>query len=425
MYRRLMRGGSTTLLAILLATVSVGAGAQAPAANGSAASVIAWNDAALKAAVGVAKQSPPHAIITMALVQAAVYDAVVAIEGGYQPYLPGLKAAPGASVDAAVATAAHAVLAHYLPDQAADLGAAYQTALAAVDDGEAKAVGVAVGQAAADALIADRADAGYAAATDFTMPQAGPGAWQIPDDQKPITPWVGAYKPFMLEAPDQFRPTGPPDLGGEAWATDFDEVRDLGGADSTTRTQEQTWIAQFWSAQPTIQINKGYRQLAQDRGLDALETARLFAMTSLVAADAITACFDAKYHYLFWRPFTAVPGAEADGNPATVADTAWKPLIGTPPHPEYPSAHSCVTPSGGLVLSRFLGSDQIDLTLSSSVTKDTMPTRTYATVEDLATEVGEARILGGIHYRTSTTVGRALGEQVAEWALERHFQPVP
>jgi hypothetical protein len=229
----------------------------------------------------------------------------------------------------------------------------------------------------------------------------------------------------MLESGDQFRPPPPPDLTSDEWATDLNEVKDVGGADSTTRTPDQTLIAQFWSTQPTVQINKGYQQLATDRGLDALETARLFAMTSLVAADAAIACFDAKYQYLLWRPFAAVPGAEDDGNDATVADAAWKPLLATPAHPEYPSAHSCITPAAGLVLSRFLDSDQIDLTLSSTVTADTMPTRTYATVEDLANEVMEARIFGGIHYRFSTTVGRALGDQVAEWALERYFRPVP
>jgi hypothetical protein len=147
MHPRLRLGGSTMLLAAVIATVSAGAGAQSPAAAGSAASIIAWNDAALNAAVGVAKQSPPHAIITVALVQAAVYDAVVAIEGGYQPYLPGSEPAPGASVDAAVATAAHAVLASYLPDQAADLDALYQASLAAIADGDATTAGIAVGQA--------------------------------------------------------------------------------------------------------------------------------------------------------------------------------------------------------------------------------------------------------------------------------------
>jgi hypothetical protein len=144
-----------------------------------------------------------------------------------------------------------------------------------------------------------------------------------------------------------------------------------------------------------------------------------------VAADTIIACFDAKYEYLLWRPFTAIPGADDDDNDATVADPDWVPLIGTPPHPEYPSAHSCVTPSAGLVLAEILGTDQIDLTLGSSVTADTMPTRHYATAEDLGNEVMEARILGGIHYRFSTLAGAEIGRNVAEWAIEHFFQPAP
>lgn len=425
MDRRLGLGGSAMLLAAVLATVSAGAGAQSPSANGGAASVIAWNDAAVNAAVGVGKQSPPQSIITMALVQAAVYDAVVAIEGGFQPYLAGLEPAPGASVDAAVATAAHGVLAEYLPDQRADLDSAYEAALAAIADGEAKTAGIRVGQAAADALIAARADAGYAAPTDLTMPATAPGAWQLPAEQQPLTPWLATYQPFLIDSPDQFRPGPPPDLTSEAWAQDFEEVKTMGGAESATRTPDQALIAQFWSTHPTVQIHKVYQQLASDRGLSALDTARLFALTSLVAADAAIACFDAKYEYLFWRPFTAIAAADDDGNDATVADAAWQPLIGTPPHPEYPSAHSCITPGSAMVTAHVLGTDRIDLTLPSAATVDTMPWRTYATAEELANEVMEARIAGGIHYRFSTTVGRELGDQLATWALERALLPVP
>ena len=422
----------TAILGAFLVVGSTGGLTQSPAAGGSpgpdtgSASVIAWNEIALGAAVGTAKQPPPQAIVTMALVQAAVYDAVVAIKGGYQPYLAGLESAPGASVDAAVAAAAHDVLVHYLPDQAADLDTAYAASLAAVADGDAKTAGTAVGQAAAAALIAARADDGYAAATPFVMPAPGPGVWSIPADQKPVTPWMANYKPFLLESGDQFRPGPPPALTSAEYAKDLNEVQTIGGADSTVRTPEQTLIAQFWSTHPSPQMNHGYQKLAQDRGLDALQTARLFAMTGLIGADAIVACFDAKYHYDFWRPFTAIPGADTDGNDATVADAAWKPLLpATPAHPEYPSAHGCVTPALGLVLTDFLGTDQIDLTLGSAVTKDTMPTRHYVTAAEMADEVMEARILGGIHYRNSTVVGKELGTKVAEYALDKFFQPVP
>ncbi|MEZ4595615.1 MAG: vanadium-dependent haloperoxidase [Chloroflexota bacterium] len=141
---------------------------------------------------------------------------------------------------------------------------------------------------------------------------------------------AGRSQPFLIESADQFRPGPPPDLASAEWATDLNEVMELGGAESTSRTPEQALIAQFWATQPVVQIYEGYQQAVVDHGLDALQAARLLALTGLVAADAITACFDAKYHYLFWRPFTAIPGADADGNDATVADPAWKPLIGTP-----------------------------------------------------------------------------------------------
>lgn len=417
----------TALLATAALVASPLAQAQAPdaPADGGVATIIAWNDIALGAAVGTAKQSPPHAFATMALVQAAVYDAVVAIEGGYQPYLAGLDATPGGSVDAAVAAAAHGVLAHYLPDQRADLDAAYESAIAAIADGDAKTSGVTVGTAAAAALIAARDGDGYGGPSDFTMPEPAPGTWQIPAEQTPITPWLADLRPFLMETPDQFRPAPPPALDGPEWAADLNEVRAVGGAESATRTPEQALIAQFWAAHPAPQAYQGLQQVALDHGLDASATARLFAMAGLVAADSLIACFDAKYEYLLWRPSTAVPGAADDGNDATAADAAWVPLIGTPPHPEYPSAHSCATPAAAHVIADVLGTDQIDVTFASSVTADTMPTRHYATVADLSQEVMDARIWGGIHYRFSTVVGEQIGRQVHDLALERHFQPIP
>lgn len=417
--------GAVLLIAAMVAgpSAAFGQSSEGGAAD-DAASVIAWNDTALGAVVATAGQSPPHSLVTMALVQAAVYDAVVAIRGGYAPYIAGLEPAPDASVDAAVAAAAHGVLVHYLPDQQADLDAAYEAALAAIEDGEAKEGGISVGQAAAAALIAAREGDGYAAASDFTMPEPAPGVWQLPAEQNPLVPWLADFRPFLLESADQFRPAAPPDLASPEWAADLNEVKDVGGAESATRTDEQALIAQFWSTHPTPQANKSLQGVALDNELDALGTARLLAMAGLVAADTVTACWDAKYEYLLWRPFTAVPGAADDGNDATEPDAAWVPLIGTPPHPEYPSAHSCITPSIGLVVANVLGTDEINMTLGSVPTAETMPTRTYATVEDLADEVMNARIWGGIHYRFSTDVGRALGEQVTDYALENYFQPV-
>ena len=422
-------GGIVGLSALL--ALSPVAGAQSPGASGGAsgggdpASVMAWNDIAVNAAVTVAKKSPPESLIFLGLAQAAVYDAVVAIDGGYQPYGTALPAQPGASLEAAVAAAAHDVLVHYFPDQKADLDTAYTAALAAIADGDAKTTGVTLGQASAAATIAARAGDGMGADVGFVMPTAAPGVWQLPPDQKPLAPWMAKLKPFMLTSADQFLPPPPPALTSVDWATEFNETKTMGGADSTVRTPEQTLIAQFFSAQAAGQENAALRKVIGDHGMNAMEAARLYAMMNMVGADAITACMNAKYTYLFWRPAYAIPGADADGNDATVADPAWKPLLATPTHPEYPSNHACYTSAEAKVLTSVLGTDQIDFTLTSSATKDTLPTQHFATTKEYIDEVLNARIWGGLHFRGSDNAGVDVGNQVADWTLARNFQPVP
>ena len=191
------------------------------------------------------------------------------------------------------------------------------------------------------------------------------------------------------------------------------------------RTPEQTLIARFFSAPVGVQFNDAVKAIVLARGWDAPQAARLYAMTNMVGADALTACMNAKYHYLFWRPITAIRLADQDGNDATAADPAWRPLLATPPHPEYPSNHACFEGAVGEVLAAALGTDRIDLVLTSTATADTMPARYYATVRDLVDEVMDARIWGGLHFRVSDEVGRDLGRAVAGWALERAFRPAP
>jgi hypothetical protein len=394
--------------------------ARAATPAGSAA-VIAWNEIAQRAAIQVAGGSPAHALTWIASAQAAVYDAVVAVEGGYQPYQVRLERLPEASLDAAVATAAHHVLVHYFPAQQAALDADYATALAAVSDGTAKAAGIAVGQATAAGIIARRQGDGFEADIGFTMPAPAPGAWQLPEGQTAQTPWASKLRPFMLRSADQFRPGTPVSLTSRAWAANFNEVKTMGSLDSSARTAEQTDIARFWTTNPIAQYNAAFKQIALERELDAVQTARLFAMGNLAGTDALIACFDAKYHYLFWRPQFAIPQGESDGNPATVGDPAWKPLVGTPPHPEYPSGHSCLTGAVVETLSTFLGTNRIELDLSSTAPNLQQPTRHYERVTDLTREVMDARVWGGIHFRDATLKGIAVGRQVAHWALMRHF----
>jgi hypothetical protein len=382
--------------------------------------VIAWNAIAQRTAIAVARQAQTQSMIHIAFAQAAVYDAVVAIEGGYQPYQVRLARLPEASVDAAIATAAHHVLVHYFPDQQAALDADYAAALEVIPGGVVKEAGIDVGRAAAAGLIALRRGDGRNADIGVTLPPAAPGIWQPPPGQMAQTPWVSKLRPFLLARPDQFRPGPPPKLTSKAWARDFHEVKSLGRSDSPTRNAEQTDIARFWSTNAIVQYNTAFAQLTQARGLAAVESARLFAMGNLIGADALIACFDAKYHYLFWRPQFAIPQGDTDPNPDTIGDPSWTPLLATPNHPEYPAAHGCLTAAEAEVLARFFDTKRIEVDLMSTVTQTT---RHYHHIGDLVQEMVNARVWGGVHYRQSVETGVDMGQQVARWVLKRFFRP--
>jgi hypothetical protein len=401
-----------------LAYHPISAQAATPTSPGA---VITWNGIARRTAIQVAGQTTAHAMTSIAFAQAAVYDAVVAIKGGYQPYQVRLAQLPDASLDAAVATAAHHVLVHYFPAQQAALDIDYAAALAAVPDGAAKTAGIAIGQATAAGIIARRQGDGLEADIGFTMPAPAPGAWQLPAGQNPMTPWASKLRPFLLQSPDQFRPGPPAALNSRAWAADFNEVKAVGSLNSPSRTAEQTDIARFWTTNPVVQYNAAFERIALERGLDAVQTARLFAMGNLVGADALIACFDAKYHYLFWRPQFAIPLGDSDGNPATVGDPAWKPLLGAPTHPEYPSGHGCLTGAEAEVLASFFRTNRIELDLTSTAPNLLQPQRHYERVADLTQEIMNARVWGGIHFRDATIKGLTTGRKVAHWTLKRYF----
>jgi hypothetical protein len=414
------------VLVALVALVTPTHARQPASAQAAAASpaVIAWNEIALRTAIQVDRQSPVHSIISIAYVQAAVYDAVVASEGGYEPYQVGVPQSPGASTDAAVASAAHRVLIHYFPEQQAALDADYASALAALADGPPKDAGIAVGQASADGLIALRQGDGYEDPSPYTMPAPAPGVWQLPAGQAPLTPWVARVRPFLLRSTDQFRPDPPTELTSRAWAANFNEVKAIGRLVSSSRTAEQTDVALFWSAQPIPQYNGVFKQIALRHQLNSVQAARLFAMGNLVGADAEIACFEAKYHYLFWRPQFAIPQGDTDGNEATVGDPTWKPLLATPAHPDYPSSHSCLTAAVAEVLAIFLGTQRIDIDVTSPVPNLLHPTRHFDRAIDLTQELMNARVWGGIHFRDATVKGVILGRNVTHWTLKRYFEPV-
>jgi hypothetical protein len=417
------------ILAVLITSAWWVGRSQATSASGRRAevvssgtnAVIVWNTIMLRTVITNGQQSPPASFVYGAYVQAAVYNAVVAIEGGYRAYESSLPRNPSASTEAAVATAAHDVLVHYFPLQQAALDADYAASLAAIEDGAAKSAGIQLGAAAADELIALRAGDGLNANIGFTMPAPAPGVWRLPTGVNPLVPWMSRLRPFLLGSPEQFRPGPPLDLNSAEWAEQFDETRLYGHRDSQVRTAEQTTIARFWSSVPLIQYNGAYQQIASTRPLSALETARLMAMGNMVGADALVSCFDAKYHYLFWRPAFAIPQGDNDGNPNTSGDPSFVPLLGTPAHPEYPSAHGCVTSAQAEIFVKFLGTQHIGVTIPSTVAG--IPARYYAKANDLTEEIINARVWAGIHYRDSDKVGADLGRRVAHWTLKRYFLP--
>ncbi len=380
----------------------------------------------------------------MAYVSAAVYDAVTSIDGRYEPFVEKVRAPAGASADAAAVEAAYRTLSYYFPAPRAagspDLDALHTEALAAIPDGQAKADGLRVGATAAVDIIYTRRNDGrqlpIGTSSPFS-PKAGPGVWRRtpPAYAAPQTPWVGDEKPFVLENANQFLPPAPNKLSSSQWVDDFNEIKAAGAATGSTRTQEQTDIARFWSTNVIAQYNQAVRDVAQAKTLDLVETARLMAMVNIVGADAQIACMNAKYKYAFWRPVTAidpasvsatdggpVPGFD-DGNSATAEMPGWRPLLTTPNHPEYPAAHGSLTSAMAEVFSYFLNTPDINLTLTSTVVS-TMPTRHFATVEALRGEIVDARLWAGLHFRSSGQAGVTLGRKVARFDLGRAFQPV-
>jgi PAP2 superfamily len=406
------------LIAVLAVTIASPA-VPAQAAPAGSAALIDWNKIAVRTILAPPPQSPPASFVYASYTQAAVYNAVMAIEGGYEPYKSGLASSPGASVDAAVATAAHNILAYYFPGQIAALDADYAASLNAIPAGAAKTQGIQVGADAAAEVIALRDGDGRNADIGFTMPASAPGVWELPPNVSPLVPWMSRLRPFLLESPDQFRPGPPLDLSSSEWAEEYNEVLAYGRADSTVRTQEQTDAARFWITHTLLQYNTVFQKKAETR--NAVEAARLMAMGNMVAADALIGCFDAKYHYLFWRPLFAIPKGETDANPATIGDPTFVPLIPTPPHPEYPSAHGCVTSAIAEVLTEVLGTQSIEIDVPSTVPG--IGPRHFSSARDLVQDVIQARVWGGIHYHQSTVTGANLGRKVAHWTFKHYFLP--
>lgn len=399
-----------------------------PAQAGANETIDAWNERAITLLATQLKKGPGAAFVDMALVHAAMYDAVNAIHGApyapYAPYAPDAAAQetdPRASVAAASAQAAHDVLAALAPGHAGALHDALTLDLAAVPEGAAKSAGIAAGADAARAVLALRAHDGRNADVPFA-PGTAPGAWQPTPPQylAAMTPWLAEVTPFVLRRPSQFRPGPPPALDSRAYARGYDEVRLRGAKSGATRDEGETGTARFWAEHAAVQYCRYFRRLAAAHDLAPLERTRFYALLHMAAADALITVWDAKMHYAFWRPVHAIPRAAEDGNAATRADAAWEPLLTTPNHPEYPSAHSVLTGAIVVVLADWFGSDDVASALDSTVTNTT---HEYQRFTDIAREVGEARITGGLHFRFSTERGLATGVRVGRYVAAHALRP--
>jgi hypothetical protein len=414
------------LTAALATTVLVGPASPTANAFGRRHShadtyVSAW-DAVGAQAFTAAALSPAEGHVIFGYAGIAVYDAVMAVRRTYEPFAIRTRAPRGASPEAAVVAAAHRIYEHYLPAQEATiLDPAYDASLATIPPGQARTVGVAVGLRVANALIALRADDGFRANVGYTAPSpALPGDWVPTAPTPPNGTYLGQMQTFGLESADRFRPDGPPPLGSRRWAREYNEVKEIGSRKSATRKDWQTTAALFWAEPPVQQAHLALRGVITQHKLDVVQAARMMAMVSVTNADAIIACFEAKYVYEFWRPITAIHAGDTDGNDATVADPAWMHLLAaTPNQPEYPSAHSCVTPAAGQALAEFLGTRRIDLTMPSLTG---LGDRHFDTVKALTREVGEARIWGGIHFRSAVEDGIRLARQTAAEVLDHNFE---
>ena len=389
--------------------------------------VLDWNEVALDA-IRADRTNPPRASRNLALAHTAIYDAVNGLLGGYEAYHVTAAAPPGAAPEAAAAAAAHRVLAAVYPAQLATFDAALATSLAAIPAGVAKDAGVAWGVEVADAILALRADDGSSATIDYYLPEGS--SWWAPTPPAfaaALLPQWGYVTPWTLRSGKQFRVPAPPPPNSPQYLQSFREVKRLGGSDSAHRTADQSEIALFWNDGPGSATPPGHWQaiaqgLAAAQGLTLHENARLFALLSMIQADAAIVSWDNKYAHSNWRPVTGIQQADHDGNPDTATDAGWTSYIGTPPFPSYTSGHSTFSGSSARVLAHLLGGDSI----AFEATSDLLPgvTRSFTSLTAAAEEAGQSRIYGGIHWQYDNQYGLSSGRALADQAFFNFLRPL-
>lgn len=387
------------------------------AAPASADVVSDWNEQLL-AVVQIEKANALAQSRAAAMVHTALFEAVNAIERRYMPYGQPVAAPPGASAEAAAASAAHRALAALYPNQRSRLDAALERSLASIAS-PGRQEGSAVGERAAEAVLALRRDDGAEAQVSYDAP-AGAGAWVPVAGVPALAPHWGSVTPWALRSGSQFRPEPPPRIDSEAFRRDYLEVKDIGGKTSATRTPEQTQLARFWTASGVVLWGPVTAQLAQAAGLDLAAGSRLFALQAMAAADALVACWDAKYTYRRFRPVAAIrTGA---GRSELPADATWEPAIPTPPFPAYVSGHACYAGAAQAVLEAQFGAGEVPpLRMTSPAVPGLQ--REHRRIRDIVAECAEARVWGGIHWRTDQVAGEELGRKVARHVLQTRLLP--
>ncbi len=378
-----------------------------------------WNDKAVAFAVS-RNMGPPPAERIMAITHLAMFDAVNSIERKYRPYLVQLTAPATASKEPAAAAAAGAVLAGVDPRGPAEMKAALAAYLASIPDSADKAEGVKLGEAVAAKFLEARANDG-ANAPDTYRPRTTPGVY-VPTAPLAVPQWSGV-KPFALTSASQVRPATPIALDSEEWAANYNEVKDLGGRNSTKRSARQTEDARFWLAIDGRIYYPVITAIVTGKKLNVIDSARLCALSAIARADALIAVFDAKYQYEFWRPVTAIRNGDLDGNAATERDAAWQSIAAAPMHPEYPCAHCISSASLAGVVQTVFGTAEMP---EVSIESPTLPgvVHRWTDVRAYTDEVSQARILAGFHYRFSTKVGQDMGYKIGEYVVKNFMQPV-
>ncbi len=386
----------------------------------SADVVLTWNSIMLTTIGG---QSPFAQARFASITQTAVFEAVNAITGDYEPYLGTSIAPSGASAEAAAVAAAHGVLKNYFPASATDLDLARATSLAAIPNGQAKDDGIAAGEDAAKAAIESRANDSSATSQFYAPAAANPGRWQTTSGCPPAGGILFHWRnvtPFGIESSDQFRSDPPPALTSNQYRKDYNEVKEVGDINSTARPQDRTDVARYFAVIGAPHVWNQASQVSAAQGKSLAENARALALLNMAISDGLVSSMESKYHYDFWRPYTAIRAGDTDGNLKTDPDVLWTTFIATPCFPSYPSAHASASYAGRAITEKIFGSGGHDITLSHPSIPDV--TFRYTKFSQITNDIDDARVYGGIHFRFDQEAGARQGRRVGSYVYKHNLR---